>query len=476
MQLALALDVGTTSLGAVAVSADGRVRGSVQRPNPAHRGGLPSGRAEQDPDLILEAGLDALRSLAGQIEGDPAVLGLTGQMHGILLADPADTPLTPLISWQDLRANERRSDGGTDLESLLSGCAPDSLTCLGCRPSPGFGAATLYTLGRRGELPRGSWSAVTIADWIGAALTGQRMRIDPSNAASLGLFDVAGGCWSEALLEAVGITSARLPEIARSGTRLGGLQASIAAGVGLPSGLPVIAAIGDNQAAVIGSLPAGEQALQINIGTGGQINWPIPSFARVDGMDTRPLPVGRLMLTGAGVSGGDAYAWVARTASAWLEAFGETRDSAVIYERLAELAAAAPEDNAGLTCRPAFRGTRRRPHARGELRGVSDDNFTPGHLARAVLEGIAEGLHEFVEAAGEARPEAQRIIATGNAVRRNPLLVRILQSRFGLPVWIPRHQEEAAFGAALLAGSSAGVWADLAEAASAIRLQPASEA
>jgi sugar (pentulose or hexulose) kinase len=105
---------------------------------------------------------------------------------------------------------------------------------------------------------------------------------------------------------------------------------------------------------------------------------------------------------------------------------------------------------------------------------VSFENFTPGHVARAVLDGIAEGLHAFVESAGDAAPHADRIVATGNAVRRNPLLVRALESRFELPVWLPEHEEEAAYGAALLAGVAGDVWRDLREAGAAIRLRPAS--
>jgi sugar (pentulose or hexulose) kinase len=299
--------------------------------------------------------------------------------------------------------------------------------------------------------------------------------MDASHAAALGLFDAVAGEWSVELLQAAGVERDRLPEAAPSGARIGGLSAQAASSTGLPRGTPVLAAIGDNQAAVLGSLPSGDSALQINIGTGGQVNWPIARFLRVEGMDTRPLPIGRFMLTGAGVSGGDAYAWVERTVSGWLEDFGVRREPEAIYGRLAELAAALPEDNDGLTSRPVFRGTRRRPAERGSFRGVSFENFSPGHVARAVLDGVATGLHDMVAAAeGEAAPQARRIVATGNAVRRNPLLVRALEARFGLPVWMPEHREEAAYGAALLAGVSAGMWANLEEAGRVMRLRQAS--
>ncbi|MCB1020176.1 MAG: hypothetical protein KDC27_09610 [Acidobacteria bacterium] len=467
MRLALALDLGTTSLGAVAIDRSGALRAHVQRPNRAHLEGLPTGRAEQNPARLYDDALEALRALAQGLDGEPAALGLTGQMHGVVLAGPANEPLTPLISWQDRRA------GVAGLEAFLARCAASDLERAGCRPALGYGGVTLHALATAGAAPQGDWLAATIADWVGAKLAGAPPRMDPSQAASLGLFDVAANDWNPHLLSAAGVCRENLPAIAPSGAVLGGLCDEAARETGLPTGLPVIAYIGDNKAAVLGSLPAGEEAYQINIGTGGQVNWPVEAFRRVEAMDTRPLPVGRLMLTGAGVSGGDAYAWVERTLASWLGAFGASRSPEAIYARLAELASALPADNDGLVARPVFRGSRRRPSERGSFQGVTFDNFTPGHVARAVLEGIAAGLYEFVESAGNAAPRAQRIIATGNALRRNPLLVAALERRFGLPVWTPDHREEAAYGAALLAGVSAGMWTSLAEAGAVMRLRPA---
>ena len=105
--------------------------------------------------------------------------------------------------------------------------------------------------------------------------------------------------------------------------------------------------------------------------------------------------------------------------------------------------------------------------------GVSSDNFTPGHVARAVLEGIAEALAGFVRnhstAPGECRPFG-RVIATGNAVRRNPLLADCLARAFRLPVFVPEQEEEAAYGAAILAGVRTGLWPDLTTAGRRFRL------
>jgi sugar (pentulose or hexulose) kinase len=188
-------------------------------------------------------------------------------------------------------------------------------------------------------------------------------------------------------------------------------------------------------------------------------------------MDTRYLPVNRFMLVGAGLAGGDAYAWANRAVASWLADLGTELPSEEIYERMNAAAALIDDGSEGLACRPLFRGSRREPLARGQFTGITFDNFTLGHVARAVLEGIAGTMRTFFDDAGEARPEhLQRIVGSGNGLRNNWLLVEILSHTFDREVWLPQHQEEAAFGAALLAGTHCGLWPDLDSAGRSIQL------
>jgi sugar (pentulose or hexulose) kinase len=188
------------------------------------------------------------------------------------------------------------------------------------------------------------------------------------------------------------------------------------------------------------------------------------------------LPEGRYLLVGAGLAGGDAYTWVRRTASQWLRAFGAERSDDGVFDALNRLAAAVPPGCDGLRAEPFFRGTRREPDRRGMFSGVSTDNFSPGHVARAVLEGIAAALAGFVDdhaSLPEVADSFSRVIATGNGVRRNPLLASSLARAFRLPVFTPEHEEEAAYGAAVLAGVNAGLWSDLADVGTRFRLNQA---
>jgi sugar (pentulose or hexulose) kinase len=478
MPLALALDLGTTSIAAVAVDAAGQLAAHVQLPNDSAVTALPSGHAEQNPLRIREVACEVLSRLAATLPEPPQCLGITGQMHGGLVVDANRTPMTNLITWQDRRAN--RQDpvaSGTYLETLLTGCTEIALHSTGCRFAAGFLPVTLYVLARQGQtFAAPPQRAACVADWIAAELTDGPLSTDPGDAASWGIYDLERGDWSDSLLAACGLTRAIMPQVRESGSPLGGLSREMEKVTGLPAGLPVCNAMGDNQAAVLGSVPAGSPAIQINVGTGGQINWPVDRFTRVEGMETRYLPQKRLMLVGPGLSGGDAYAWVNRTAAKWLSAFGIDRSSDEIYARMNELAATLPEADDGLVCEPLFRGTRWKPSARGEFHGVTFDNFSLGHVARAVLRGIAEGMYSFYERAGSSWPDhLGRIIGSGNGLRKNPLLVRELSRRFERPVWFPAHTQEAAFGAALLAGAATGVWSDLETAGKTIRLAEAVE-
>jgi len=473
MPLSLALDLGTTSIAAIAVDPNGGIVSSVERPNTATVPDLPPGHAEQDPQQIVRIVVEVLSELARDLPGTPAGLGLTGQMHGVLLTDASRRPVTRLITWQDRRANEivHGEQSLSWLDQFLLACPEKDRAATGARPAPGYMGVTLAMLIASDAIPESTSGAAFLADWVAAEMIDSPTVTDRSNAAASGVYDLAEDRWSGPLLAGGRIPHAWMPKVVPSGSVIGRLDRDWADQTGLPQGLPICGAIGDNQAAVLGSLPVGEPAIQINVGTGGQISWPVDRFLDLPSMDTRYLPHDRFLLVGAGLAGGDAYAWVNRTTRSWLKTFGDEPPADQVYSRLAEAAAAVPADADGLTCDPLFRGTRSQPLARGRFEGITVENFTPGHVARAVLNGIADSFAWFFENAGDARPaDCRRIIGSGNGLRQNPLLVESLQRRFGLPVVLAEHAQEAAFGTALLCGSQCGVWPDLATAGGAIRL------
>jgi sedoheptulokinase len=479
MKAVVALDIGTTKLCGLALTSAGRAAAVASR---EHRAALETsapGRAEQDPARLLELALDVLRELRPAAP-NLAGLGLTGQMHGMLCVDSAGQPLSNLVTWQDGRCLEpARHDGPSWLAEMLGRVPPRTWECCGCRPASGYLGCTLYWLSRSGGLPRGTTRVTGIHDWIAGQLTGRLPVTDASDAGSSGIFDVANLRWHDEIVQALELPPELLPPVLPAGEVLGPITPEVADATGLAPGVQVCNALGDNQASFLGSVARPDRALLVNLGTGGQISWAIPRFRRSPGMETRYLPLGTgrhaYLLVGASLCGGRAYQWLADTVLDWMRALGvtappgQTLDRSDVYERLNRLAAEAPQDCGGLRVATTLAGTRSDPGLRGGFLNVGLENFGLGNVSRAILRGIVHELADFHDAAAaQAAARHEVVVAAGNAVRKNPLLPRLIAERFGRPVHVPRHTEEAALGAALLAGTSLGVWPDLETAAGCI--------
>jgi sugar (pentulose or hexulose) kinase len=236
----------------------------------------------------------------------------------------------------------------------------------------------------------------------------------------------------------------------------------MAAATGLPAGLPVFGGIGDNQASFLGSVADREQSMLVNVGTGGQVAMYTERYIFDRLLETRPFPRGGYLLVSAGLSGGAAYAVLERFyRDLGAQLFGITSQT-VLYQTMNQLAASAQPGAGGLRCEPFFSGTRLQPEIRASWSGVSAENFTPANMTRALLEGISRALRSGGDlmAPHRSRPY-RRLVGAGNGLRENPLLARMLADGFCMPLVFPVHREEAAFGAALLAGVAAGFCCDL---------------
>jgi sugar (pentulose or hexulose) kinase len=430
--------------------------------------GKSRGFSEWDAPAMAAAGCRCLRDIAGQLQGrrhQLTGLGITGQQHGGVIVDEALHPLTPFINWQDHRGDQIDSGAGKTYVRLAAERIGDEAPLrTGCRLATGYLGVTLFWLKEMGCLPS-SGTACCLMDYFGARLTGQRPVTDATCAASSGLLDVAAGTWAQDLVAFLGLPRTLFPDVSPSGDRLGSLTPAAAAETGLPAGLPVFVGIGDNQASFLGSVAHRENTVLVNVGTGAQVAAYIDQFVYDPLLETRPFPRGGYLLVSAGLSGGAAYAVLER----FFEAVGtqllERSTASPLYPAMNRLAAQVPHGAEGLHCEPYFAGTRAQPELRASLTGLATTNFTPAHLARALLEGMARTLHRAYEVMARRAPLiGRRLIGAGNGLRENPVLAQIVAETFALPLAFPRHREEAAFGAALLAAVAAGIFNDLASA------------
>ncbi len=429
----IGLDIGTTTLSAVVLE-EGTHR-------PLHRETLPHGaflpaqphEKIQDAGKILTLSLELIASLRSAY-GPVSAIGLTGQMHGIVYTDAEGKPVSPLYTWQDGRGNRPLSDGRRFSDALSEET--------GYSLASGYGAVTHAYLLRNGLLPENAVRFSTIHGCLAMLLTRRKAPLlHASDAASLGLFDLTKGEFDR---QAIGKIGAEFfPDAVASACIMGETEL----------GEKVVTAVGDNQASFLGATGGEKRAVLVNIGTGSQVSVRTDRLLACPGCETRPLDGGEYLLVGAPLCGGRAYAILEKFLRECAALAGVQAGS--LYERMNKLALNEPANP--LTVGTAFCGTREHPDARGFISNLGEENFTPAHLIHGVLTGMAGELHEYYLSMAQATgARAEKLIASGNAVRRNPALRKILSEVFCMPLLTPSFEEEAATGAAMLAGRVCG--------------------
>lgn len=417
------LDVGTSGVKAVAVSGSGEVLARAERTYPLST--PQQGWAEQDPEDWWRAAEQALADL----RVEPASLGLSGQMHGLVVLDREEQVLRPAILWND----QRTAAECAEIEERLGLERLVSLT--GNRALTGFTAPKLLWVRRHEpEVYARIGHVLLPKDYVRLRREG-RHAIDAADASGTLLFDVAERRWSEEVLDALEVPREWLPPVHES---------------------TAIGAAGDQAAGALGVGITGPGPLSVVLGTSGVV------FAAL--REYRPEPRARLHTFCHAVPGTWHAMGVMLSAAGslgWLRA----ALGGVPYEVLLGEAAECPPGCEGLLFQPYLAGERTPhadPDARGAFVGLSLRHGR-GALVRATLEGVAYGLRDSLELLRAVGVDA-RVARVSGGGARSELWLRIVASVLGVPLERTAVEEGAAFGAALLGGVAAGLFAGVREA------------
>ncbi|HWV37187.1 MAG TPA: glycerol kinase GlpK [Vulgatibacter sp.] len=453
MKYVLSIDQGTTGTKALVLDAKLAVRGRGMREFPQHfpRPGQVVHELEDIWRSVVHAIRAALRS-AGAKGGDIAAIGITNQRETTAIWDRATgAPAARAIVWQDRRTSDRcaalKEQGHEEAIRRRTGLVVD----------PYFSATKMEWLlrhvkGARARARKGQLALGTIDSFLVHRLSGGDSFVtDASNASRTMLMDLARMRWDDELLELFGVPRAALPEIRGSSEVVG-----VTAGVpGLPDGIPIAGLAGDQQAALFGQGCFDVGDSKCTYGTGAFLlmnvgDRPVRSQAGLLSTVAWKLADGEraYALEGSSFTAGASVQWL--------------RDGLGLIRRSADVEALARsvEDSRGLVFVPALAGLGAphwRPEARGLLAGI-DRGVNRGHVARAVLEGIAL---EIMDLARAMEADAGRRISTftvDGGASANDLLLQIQADLLRVPVVRPRMVETTALGAAFLAGLAVGFW------------------
>jgi sedoheptulokinase len=424
----IGIDIGTSTISSVIYNSSSKETDYATIVNNSLQQTSPDWEKIQDPvkitDIIEEI-------LSGYMEkySDIKGIGITGQMHGVLYIDDRGNAISPLYTWQDSRGNLIYKDNKTYAEFLTD--------ATGYKLATGYGLVTHFYNKVNNLVPPGAKKICTIMDYAVMKLSGKKEPVtDYTNGAGLGFFDVGNLMFDISAIEKVGIDASIVPDTDNSGSCLGYYY-----------NIPVYPAIGDNQAAFIGSVEDKQSSVHITVGTSSQISVYTEKYIEIPELDTRPFPGGGYILVGAALCGGQAVSVLKDFFEKTLVMFG--RERANIYDIMTSIDYKNNLQDIP-TVKTFFNGTRKYPTERGSINNLSGNNFTPENLVIGFLKGVCRELYNFYNNLPEAiKKDKNNIIGSGNALKKNPLLRKAFEEQFELNIKFSHCGEEAAFGACM---------------------------
>ena len=457
----MGIDVGTTGVKVLLVTSQGEVVASRTEEYPLYT--PRPGWTEQEPEDWWQAVKRAASyfSSIGLSLSDVEGIGLTGQMHGLVMLGTSGEVVRKAILWNDQRTASQASRIG-ELIGLRK-----VIEVTGSLPHTGFTAPKILWV-RDNEPSNFSRMKKFLLpkDYIGYKLTGDAIT-DVNDASGTSLFDVKKREWSQEIVGVLGLDPDILPTALESPSVRGELSERAAMELGMKKGIPVAAGAGDQGAAGVGAGAVGEGVASVNMGTSGVV------FSGSD--EYRYDPQGRLhsfchavpgkwSVMGVMLAAGGSLRW-------FRDALGDPERSVSAltgqdpYDLLTAEAGRVPAGSEGLIFLPYLSGERTPhgdPYARGTFFGLSLRHGKP-HMVRSVLEGVAFGLRDSVGIMAEMgiNLEEFRVMGGGS---KSALWRGILADVFGHPVYTMKVDEGSSYGAALLGLVAAGAYADVSNA------------
>lgn len=446
----MGIDVSTTSSKALLINTSGAVVAVAASP---HTLSTPRPLwSEQDPHEWWQATVKSIRSVLQASAIDPAAIkgiGLTGQMHGLVLLDESGKVLRPAILWNDQRTQDQcdKIHRIIGKEHLIQVSGNVALT--------GFTAPKiLWVAEHEPEIFARVRHVLLPKDYIRYRLTGE-YAMDKADGSGTILFDLKARRWSAELLNALNILESWMPPTFE-GTEFTGVVNRVAAvESGLTKGIPVAAGGGDQSAQSVGVGAVEPGIIGLTVGTSGVVFATTPS-ALIE-------PQGRLHAFCHAVPGMWHFMGVMLSAAGSLQWYRDTITPGMDFDTLLTEAKSIPAGCEGLQFLPYLSGERT-PHpdplARGAFIGLTLRHGR-GSLTRAVLEGVAFGLKDGFTLVQQTGLSAVTQIRASGGGTKGKLWRQILSSVLNNELVTVNTSEGAAFGAALLAGVGAGCWPDV---------------
>ena len=449
MKYLIGIDVGTSGTKSALFDLDGNVIASATAEYPLHQ--PQNGWAEQAPEDWWEAVKTTLSAVTGKVKREEICgVGLSGQMHGLVMLDENCEVIRNAILWCDGRSTEEC----VDIERIVG---RERLIEITANPAiVGFTASKILWVRKHEPKNYAKCRMMLLPkDYIRFRLTGA-FATEVSDASGTQLLDVGNRCWSREICGLLGVDLSMLPKMHESVEVTGRVTAEVAEATGLPEGVVVAGGAGDNAAAAIGTGVCKNGRAFTTIGTSGVV------FAHSD----KPVidKQGRVHTFCCAVPGAWHVMGVTQAAGLSLNWFRNQFAKQYSYAELDGLCEKVPIGAERLLYLPYLMGERTPvldSDARGAFVGLSAMHGVP-EMARAVMEGVSYSLRSCFDILLEMGVRTDDMTACGGG-SKSGLWRQMLADIYGVSVKTRSSSEGAALGAAILAGCAAGVYASVEE-------------
>ena len=466
MAYLIGVDCGTSGTKTVLFDETGKVISSATIEYPMYQ--PKNGYAEQDPADWGNAMVKTIQSVmakSGVAKEDVKGIGISGQMHGLVMLDGENHVLRKSIIWCDQRT-------AAEVDEMNRVIGHDKLIEITANPAlTGWTAAKiLWVKNNEPEIYEKCRHILLPKDYLRLLLTGE-YATEVSDASGMQLLDVPNRCWSKEILKALEIDEALLGKVYESAEITGKLTQAMAETLGLCAGTPVVGGAGDNAAAAVGTGVVTDGRAFTTIGTSGVV------FAHTSGIAIDKK--GRVHTCCAAVPGAWHVMGVTQGAGLSLKWFrdqfcGSEKEAASYmevdpYYIMDQQAAKVPVGSNRLLYLPYLMGERTPhldPNARGVFFGLSAMH-TKRDMLRAVMEGVSYSLRDCVEVFREMGISVSDMMACGGG-GSSKLWRSMLSDLYGCSVKTASSKEGPALGVAILAAVGTGLYSSVPEACDAI--------
>ncbi|WP_026503733.1 xylulokinase [Butyrivibrio sp. NC3005] len=449
----IGVDLGTSAVKLLMMDEKGKIENIVSREYPLE---FPQpGWSQQKPEDWLNAVIDGIKELTeGFDRSKVAGIGAGGQMHGLVVLDENDNVLRPAILW-----NDGRTQAETDyLNNEIGKKKLSELT--GNIAFAGFTAPKILWMKKNEpELFAKIAKIMLPKDYINYMLSGV-FCTDYSDASGMLLLDVKNKCWSKEMLDICGVSESQMPKLFESYEVVGTLKEEMAKKLGLSASTKIVAGAGDNAAAAIGTGTVGNGACNISLGTSGTIFISSDSFSVDEGnaMHSFDHADGGFHLMGCMLSAASCNKW-------WMDEILKTTEYAKEQADIDE----SKLGKGHVYYLPYLMGERaphNDPQARSCFIGMTMDS-TRADMTQAVLEGVAFGIRDSLEAAKAMGIDVKRSMICGGGAK-SPLWKKIFANVLNIELDSPETEQGPGYGGAILAAVACGEYASVKDACDAL--------